>query len=193
MSTWRSSNLQGVCCLERVRWDVNSPETLLGGVFVTSPSWTTGRSPTVTQSDRHCMTLRTHVMEADLRLKWLPRNSSRSSPILMLRVCRLRFPCQVISWDLPRYIIFISVKAKQVIEDLSIIDALVEQHDVVYLLTDSREARWLPTVLANKHKKVSLIYKSILDMLCRRPWIRLIHHNQTRNVSVVSRPTNPWR
>nr|CCC94164.1 putative ubiquitin activating E1 enzyme [Trypanosoma congolense IL3000] len=33
------------------------------------------------------------------------------------------------------------------------LDELIRAHDVVFLLTDSREARWLPTVMATAHRK----------------------------------------
>merc|ERR1719487_2332525 len=32
-------------------------------------------------------------------------------------------------------------------KDLEQLEALIEEHDVVYLLMDSRESRWLPTVI----------------------------------------------
>lgn len=34
------------------------------------------------------------------------------------------------------------------------IDALIAEHDAVFLLMDSREARWLPTVLSAVHNKM---------------------------------------
>ncbi|KAL6736987.1 hypothetical protein Aduo_010668 [Ancylostoma duodenale] len=39
--------------------------------------------------------------------------------------------------------------------DVALVDDLVANHDVVFLALDSREARWLPTVLATKHGKMA--------------------------------------
>lgn len=41
-------------------------------------------------------------------------------------------------------------------EDVERLEQLVQEHDVLFLALDSREARWLPTLLANKHRKVGL-------------------------------------
>lgn len=41
-------------------------------------------------------------------------------------------------------------------QDLDVIEGLVKEHDVLFLLLDSREARWLPTVLANKYDKACI-------------------------------------
>ncbi|RNF16828.1 putative ubiquitin activating E1 enzyme [Trypanosoma conorhini] len=41
----------------------------------------------------------------------------------------------------------------EAIAEIERLDALIQAHDVVFLLTDSREARWLPTVMATAHNK----------------------------------------
>jgi ubiquitin-like modifier-activating enzyme ATG7 len=42
------------------------------------------------------------------------------------------------------------------IEDTLKLEELIKEHDVVFLLLDSREARWLPTVRSNVHSKICL-------------------------------------
>lgn len=47
------------------------------------------------------------------------------------------------------------VSVAQVEKDVKQLEELVDQHDVVYLLMDSRESRWLPTLLGAAKGKVS--------------------------------------
>lgn len=44
----------------------------------------------------------------------------------------------------------------QLEKDVEQLEQLVKEHDVIFLALDSREARWLPTVLACKHKKIAI-------------------------------------
>lgn len=55
---------------------------------------------------------------------------------------------------MPGYTIGESLKDKAS-EDIKQIEELIKQHDVIYLLTDSRESRWLPTMLAASNDKVT--------------------------------------
>lgn len=38
--------------------------------------------------------------------------------------------------------------------DMARLTSLIAEHDVIFLLTDSRESRWLPTALAQLHNKL---------------------------------------
>ena len=42
--------------------------------------------------------------------------------------------------------------------DVEKLKSLVSSHDAVFLLLDTRESRWLPTVMAASMNKVSLLY-----------------------------------
>lgn len=45
---------------------------------------------------------------------------------------------------------------EQTLESIANIEKLVQEHDVIFLLTDSRESRWLPTLLGAAKDKVCL-------------------------------------
>lgn len=43
---------------------------------------------------------------------------------------------------------------KSQLEDYNTLDELIKSHDVIFLLVDSRESRWLPTVMASAQSKI---------------------------------------
>jgi ubiquitin-like modifier-activating enzyme ATG7 len=47
-------------------------------------------------------------------------------------------------------------KREAVEESVTQLDALVQEADVIFLLTDTRESRWLPTVMAAAHDKIMI-------------------------------------
>lgn len=53
----------------------------------------------------------------------------------------------------------------QTVEDVERISQLIEKHDVIFLMLDSRESRWLPTVIAAAKKKVNVFHLSFLELL----------------------------
>lgn len=51
---------------------------------------------------------------------------------------------------------------KQVREDVAALEQLIEEHDAVFLLMDSRESRWLPTVIGAAKQKVHTVTLSCM-------------------------------
>lgn len=54
---------------------------------------------------------------------------------------------------------------EQAREDVKKLEQLIDEHDVVFLLMDSRESRWLPTLLGKAKGKVRIYY-----MVQRQPF-----------------------
>ena len=42
----------------------------------------------------------------------------------------------------------------ELFSDIDQLEELIKEHDVIFLLTDSRESRWLPTVMSAAHNKI---------------------------------------
>lgn len=45
---------------------------------------------------------------------------------------------------------------EEILKDLEALEELIKEHDAIFLLTDSRESRWLPTVISMVHNKICL-------------------------------------
>lgn len=57
---------------------------------------------------------------------------------------------------MPGHYAHTETQISETFKNLDLIEELVADHDVLFLLLDSREARWLPTVLANKYDKACI-------------------------------------
>lgn len=63
-------------------------------------------------------------------------------------------------------------------EDLDNLEELIKEHDVIFLLTDSRESRWLPTVIASAHNKICMtIALGFETFLVMRHGISVLSHD----------------
>ena len=58
-----------------------------------------------------------------------------------------------------------AAEAQQVAADVEQLTELVRSHDVIYLLTDTRESRWLPTLLATAARKLTITVALGFDSL----------------------------
>ena len=63
----------------------------------------------------------------------------------------------------------------EIIATVSHLEDLIQKHDIVYLLTDTRESRWLPTLLCAAHNKVAITAALGFDTFL------VMHHGSLRD------------
>lgn len=68
----------------------------------------------------------------------------------------------VLQIPMPGHSVSDSMRHKTV-ENIKLITRLIQEHDVMFLVTDSRESRWLPTLLGAFYGKVSSTDKIIIN------------------------------
>lgn len=63
-----------------------------------------------------------------------------------------------------------SQEEKSVLEDCKRLDDLIDSHDVIFLLTDTRESRWLPTLLCANKNKVHVLNSCMITLIFGIPF-----------------------
>ena len=53
-----------------------------------------------------------------------------------------------------KYIFLINQDVAKIEEDVGRLENLISEHDVVFLLMDTRESRWLPSVIGASQQKI---------------------------------------
>ncbi|CAI2360708.1 unnamed protein product [Moneuplotes crassus] len=67
----------------------------------------------------------------------------------------------------------------QIRESYRKLDKLIQEHDIIYLITDSRESRWLPTVLSAIHNKICMtVALGFETFLAMRHGMSSEHHDK---------------
>lgn len=74
---------------------------------------------------------------------------------------------------------FSSVTLEQARKDVEQLEQLIDSHDVVFLLMDTRESRWLPAVIAASKRKVECVDPQAFVSGCDL----MYHHPTGRSVS----------
>jgi len=66
----------------------------------------------------------------------------------------------------------------EMFSDLDLLDDLIKEHDVIFLLTDSRESRWLPGVISSAYHKICMtIALGFETFLVMRHGISVLSHD----------------
>jgi len=83
---------------------------------------------------------------------------------------------------MPGHYVTTEEQVKKALDNLRTLEKLIEEHDAIFLLTDSREARWLPTVVATKQDKLCITVGLGFDSyVIIRHGISPLVHNQEKH------------
>lgn len=97
-------------------------------------------------------------------------------PSVITRGEKLKIP-------MPGHVLGNSEEARQeVLSEMHRLEKLIIEHDVIFLLTDSRESRWLPTLLSSVHNKICMtIALGFETFVVMRHGVSVLTHDNSIN------------